>query len=45
MLADRVYPAGEHQLRVDAGRLPSGVYFYRLVTQDGVAVRKMVVLK
>jgi hypothetical protein len=34
VLAQGVWPQGEHQVRFDASGLPSGVYLYRLVT-DG----------
>jgi hypothetical protein len=29
-LIDGVQPAGDHEVRLDAQGLPSGVYFYRL---------------
>ncbi|RME24922.1 MAG: T9SS C-terminal target domain-containing protein, partial [Candidatus Zixiibacteriota bacterium] len=46
-LLDRYLPAGEHRVtfdaRSDSGRpLGSGVYFYRLVTNDFIASKKMV---
>jgi hypothetical protein len=38
-------PAGYHEVSFDAGRLPSGVYLYRLHTQTGNATRKLVILR
>jgi hypothetical protein len=37
--------AGEHEVLYDASRISSGVYFYRVITEDGAKVRKMVLLK
>ena len=37
--------AGDHAYDYDAGSLSSGVYFYRVVTDAGVLVRKMVLMK
>jgi predicted deacetylase len=45
VLADGVYPAGEHSVRFDASTLPSGVYLYRLESNGTVLTRKMVLLK
>ncbi|PLX33616.1 MAG: hypothetical protein C0600_00145, partial [Ignavibacteria bacterium] len=39
------YARGRHSVIFDASGLPSGVYCYRLVTEDAVLVRKMVVMK
>ncbi|PLX29175.1 MAG: hypothetical protein C0600_08835 [Ignavibacteria bacterium] len=36
---------GRHSVIFDASALPSGVYLYRLETEDAVLVRKMVVMK
>lgn len=36
---------GTHSVRFDASGFPSGVYFYRLETSDGVLVRKMVLMR
>jgi hypothetical protein len=45
-LADQAHTrAGTHSLQFDASALPSGVYLYRLETEDVVLVRKMVVMK
>ena len=41
-----VMDSGEHELVFDARDLPSGVYFYRLVTQEnGVQTRSMTLVK
>jgi hypothetical protein len=37
--------AGPHTIQWNAGRLPSGAYFYRLVTEYFVQTRKMTILK
>lgn len=38
-------PAGYHEFEYDASSLSSGVYFYRLITDDSSQSRKMVLLK
>jgi len=38
-------PSGDHSLEYDASGLPSGVYFYRLVTETSSWTRKMILLK
>jgi len=38
-------PAGPHELVVDRNDLPSGVYFYRIVTPEGVAGGRLVLLQ
>lgn len=38
-------PAGEHSVRVDASKLPNGVYTYRMVSGNFVQTRQMTVLK
>ncbi len=38
-------PAGTYQVDFDAKGLPSGIYFYRLVTKNNVATKKMMLLK
>lgn len=38
-------PSGDHSLEYDAFGLPSGVYFYRLVTETSSQTRKMILLK
>jgi hypothetical protein len=39
------YPAGENKITFSGKTLSSGVYFYRLQTEDFVDVRKMVLAK
>jgi len=40
-----ILPAGDYDVEYDAADAPSGIYFYRLVTDTGAQVRKMVLLK
>jgi hypothetical protein len=44
-LVNEVKVAGRYDVRLDAGRLASGVYFYRLVTPGFSGIRKLMVLK
>ncbi len=37
--------AGYHNVKFDAGMLPSGIYIYRLQAGDNIAVRKMTLMK
>ncbi|HTX99037.1 MAG TPA: glycosyl hydrolase family 18 protein [Bacteroidota bacterium] len=45
VLADGHYPAGKYDFSFDGSNLASGVYFYRLVTGNFTAVRKMTLVK
>ncbi|HOZ22657.1 MAG TPA: T9SS type A sorting domain-containing protein [bacterium] len=45
VLANRVYPAGEHSVTFDGRDLPSGVYLYSLETEQSRSVRKMMLIK
>ena len=45
VLADEEKAGGVHRLTFDASRLASGLYFYRIVAREFVAVRKMTILK
>ncbi len=45
MLEDGQKQAGSHSTEFDASGYPSGIYFYRLTYDGGVATRKMVLLK
>jgi len=45
VLADRSFGPGVHMERWDAGRLASGIYFYRLSTGDFVQTKKMILLR
>ena len=44
-LVNETRAAGEHVVEWDAGRLPSGVYFYRMQTGDRTIVRRATLLK
>lgn len=44
-LVDGTQPAGPHALSFDAGHLPSGTYYYRLETSDGMRTRPMTLLR
>ncbi len=37
--------AGNHSVNWSAGDLPSGTYFYRLITESGVISKKMILMK
>lgn len=45
VLVDESQNEGEHEVTFNASNLPSGVYFYRIKTQDRVEVKKMVFAK
>ena len=44
-LVDHMEQAGEHQVVFEAKNLSSGIYFYRLATDDFVQARKMVLVR
>ncbi|MBD3168145.1 MAG: Omp28-related outer membrane protein [candidate division Zixibacteria bacterium] len=44
-LADGFFEAGNHVVNWDASEVSSGVYFYRLETNDEVKARKMILMK
>jgi hypothetical protein len=44
-VVDEVLSAGYHTTRVNADRLPSGIYLYRLTTGDVTLSRKMLLLR
>lgn len=44
-LMDKSLSAGQYQVEFDASSEPSGIYFYRLSSRQGVATRKMVLVK
>ncbi len=44
-LVDDYQPAGAHQVNFEAGRLPSGTYFYTLKTPESASTRSMVFMK
>lgn len=43
-LANGIYPAGTHEARIDAGRLPSGVYLCRLRTGERSLTKRFVLI-
>lgn len=45
LISDEIYPAGEHRVEFNAEHLPSGIYYYRIVTDDFVDVKRMTLLK
>ena len=42
-LVNREFMLGAHEIEIDVSDLPDGVYFVRLQTAGGTAVRKMIV--
>ncbi len=44
-LIDDFLPRGRYETPFDGSRLASGIYYYRLVTQDHVLTRKMLLIK
>jgi len=44
-LVNEVQPAGQHIVNFDASQLSSGVYFYRLSTQNLTLSKKMILMK
>ncbi len=44
-LVNTIEEPGEHIVRWDAGGVPSGIYFYRLVAGDITLTRKMIVMR
>jgi len=42
---DQYLPPGNHEVVVDAGPWPSGVYFYRIIAAEFTEVKKMILLK
>ncbi len=45
MLVKEVQGPGPHEVRFEAGGLPAGTYFYRLVTPDFQGTKKMLLVK
>ncbi len=44
-LLNEIQPGGYHSVTLDAGELPSGVYFYRLQAGNFTAAKKMILVK
>ena len=42
---DKRISAGEHSIIFDASDLPTGIYFYRLKTENAMSTKKMVLIK
>jgi len=45
LLLNKEMPAGTHRLQIDASRLTSGTYFYRIASGSFVSTKKMVLMK
>ncbi|WP_234572521.1 T9SS type A sorting domain-containing protein [Rhodohalobacter sp. 614A] len=45
VLVNNIKPAGEHSIQFNGSGLADGVYFYRLITDDKLVTRKMLMLK
>ena len=45
VVTDADYQRGVHSAVLRGGDLPSGLYFYRLTTDDGVIQRKMLLMR
>ncbi|MGC9361691.1 MAG: SBBP repeat-containing protein, partial [Candidatus Syntrophosphaera sp.] len=45
LISRRELASGEHVISLDSRELPSGLYFYRLATPSGVAVKKMAIIR
>ncbi len=44
-IVEQPFSAGEHQVKWEAGNIPSGVYFYQLETKNFTQTRKLMLLK
>ncbi len=44
-LINKEYTPGSYSVQFNAGNLPSGIYFYRLSTNDYVSIKKMILMK
>ena len=45
VMQNGILPAGKHKMYFNAGRLASGVYFYKLESGSFVSVKRMTVIK
>lgn len=45
IISERYYTAGYHTIEFNASMLSSGVYFYKLTTNDNNSIKKMVLIK
>ena len=44
-LVDEVKPRGDYELQWNAGRMVTGVYFYRLIAGSSIVTKKLLLLK
>lgn len=44
-LANGIFETGKHEIEFNAVNLPSGVYFYNIITSHNLATRKMLLIK
>jgi len=44
-LVNDIKKSGEHRVEFNAGKLSSGVYFYKIVSGEFMDVKKMILLK
>jgi plastocyanin len=44
-LADGIMPAGDFTVRVDGNKMQSGIYYYRLVTDQSTETKRLILLK
>lgn len=44
-LANEIFEAGKHEIEFNAINLPSGIYFYNLITSNNSTTRKMLLIK
>jgi hypothetical protein len=44
-LVDEYKPAGKYEVEFNADDLPSGIYFYKLVSGTFIQTKKMILLK
>lgn len=45
ILIDKYYNSGKYSLTFNAEDLPSGIYFYRLISEDFIQTKKMILLR
>ncbi len=44
-LANKYYNTGKYSISFNAGDLPSGIYFYRIITNDFIQTKKMILVR
>jgi hypothetical protein len=45
VLANRIFEAGQHEVKFNAGNLSSGVYFYRIESGSFIQTKKLLLMK